>query len=276
MLKNFIITGDTHGRVASRLESIQISYPGFLPEETAVIILGDAGINYWLNNSDKKNKKIISAYGYTIYCVRGNHEERPENLGYDLVFDPEVGNRVRIESEFPLIRYLSDGSIYNFGGHDTLVIGGAYSIDKWYRLAKAKETGYSGWFEDEQLTEEEMESILNLHAGAEFDFILSHTCPSYYEPTDLFLPFVDQSTVDKSMEQWMNRVADQVDWKIWCFGHFHADRIESPCVEQFYYRADTIDSIWDRWYGETYSNPMKDWSLDLSPGMLRLSKEEKK
>ena len=65
-------------------------------------------------------------------------------------------------------------------------------------------------------------------------------------------------------------------WKIWCFGHFHADRIESPCVEQFYYRADTIDSIWDRWYGETYSNPMKDWSLDLSPGMLRLSKEENK
>lgn len=276
MLKNFIITGDTHGRVAARLESIQISYPGFLPEETAVIILGDAGINYWLNNSDKKNKKIISAYGYTIYCVRGNHEEHPKNLGYDLVFDPEVGNHVRIESEFPLIRYLSDGSVYNFGGHDTLVIGGAYSIDKWYRLAKAKETGYSGWFEDEQLTEEEMESILNLHAGAEFDFILSHTCPSYYEPTDLFLPFVDQSTVDKSMEQWMNRVADQVGWKIWCFGHFHADRVESPCVEQFYYRADTIDSIWDRWYGEKYSNPMKDWSLDLSPGMLRLSKEENK
>ena len=31
---------------------------------------------------------------------------------------------------------------------------------------------------------------------------------------------------------------------------------------------------WHR--NEKYSNPMKDWSLDLSPGMLKLSKEEDK
>ena len=273
MIKNFIITGDTHGHVVLRLEKIKINYPDFLTEETAVIILGDAGINYWLNNSDKKNKRMISGYGYTIYCVRGNHEERPENLGYAPVWDENVGNFVRMEEGFPRIRYLYDGGIYNFKGHRTLVIGGAYSIDKWYRLSQAKVMGYSGWFEDEQLTAQEQENIFENCVGQEFDFILSHTCPEYFEPTDLFLEGIDQSTVDKSMEQWMNRVAEQIDWKVWCFGHFHADRIECPAVEQFYYRTDTIDNIWDRWYGEKYFTPIKDWGLDLSPKMLKLSEE---
>ena len=50
------------------------------PAETALIILGDAGINFYLNKTDKKNKKIINNTGYIIYCVRGNHEERPENI----------------------------------------------------------------------------------------------------------------------------------------------------------------------------------------------------
>lgn len=268
MLKNFIITGDTHGRVAARLENIKRNNPDLLPEETAVIILGDAGINYWLNKTDKKNKKIISAIGYTVYCVRGNHEERPENLGYELVFDEEINNRVRIEPDFPLIRYLADGRIYNFGGHNCLVIGGAYSIDKWYRLNSASSTGYSGWFKDEQLTPEEMEMILELNAGVEVDFILSHTCPSYFEPVDLFLSFVDQSTVDKSMEQWMNRIADQVDWKVWCFGHFHADRIERPGVEQYYYHYENIDEIWNRWYGEKTYSPLDNYAK--SPYMMEL------
>ena len=77
MIKNFLITGDTHGRVMERLSHMENKY---VPQETALIILGDAGINFYLNKTDAKNKKNINATGYTIYCVRGNHEERPENI----------------------------------------------------------------------------------------------------------------------------------------------------------------------------------------------------
>ena len=49
MIKNFIITGDTHGRVPARLDRIKAERPDLIPEETAIVILGDAGINYWLN-----------------------------------------------------------------------------------------------------------------------------------------------------------------------------------------------------------------------------------
>lgn len=78
MIKNWLVTGDTHGRVMERLS--QIDSDKYIPDETAIIILGDAGINYFLNKTDVKNKKSIQASGYTIYCVRGNHEMRPERL----------------------------------------------------------------------------------------------------------------------------------------------------------------------------------------------------
>ena len=75
-IKTWTVTGDTHGRVVGRLISMKTHLENFSPEEVGIIILGDSGINFWLNKSDKKNKKEISKYGYNIYCVRGNHDAR--------------------------------------------------------------------------------------------------------------------------------------------------------------------------------------------------------
>ena len=80
MIQHVIITGDTHGRPIERIYKIAEIYPHYKPEETIVIILGDAGINYYLNKSDWKNKKHLNEIGYQVYCVRGNHEERPQNV----------------------------------------------------------------------------------------------------------------------------------------------------------------------------------------------------
>lgn len=151
MIKRWIITGDTHGQVVSRLGNITQNMDNIVSEETAVIILGDAGLNYYLNKTDRKNKQYSSNYGLRIYCVRGNHEARPQNLdGMILVDDTDVGGKVYMEEKFPLIRYFVDGGEYTIDGKSVLVIGGAYSVDKYYRLARAA-GGFSGWFEDEQL-----------------------------------------------------------------------------------------------------------------------------
>ena len=87
-IKNWLITGDVHGKGAERLYHI----PDALnPEETAIIILGDAGLNFWLNATDVKAKREANKYGYKIYCERGNHEERPENIeSMETVFDENV------------------------------------------------------------------------------------------------------------------------------------------------------------------------------------------
>ena len=101
MIKNWLVTGDTHGRVMERLFHIENCY---VPEETAIIILGDAGINFYLNKTDAKNKQVINKTGYFIYCVRGNHEERPENIPtmYQ-IYDENVEGTVYYESEYLIL-----------------------------------------------------------------------------------------------------------------------------------------------------------------------------
>lgn len=267
MIKNWFITGDTHGKVAERLHHI----PDTLnPEETAIIILGDAGFNFWLNKTDTKAKREASKYGYTIYCVRGNHEERPENISsMETLFDENICGPVFVENEFPNIRYFKDGRTYEINGHRTLVIGGAYSVDKWYRLARVgldeqtNDPAKTGWFPSELLTEDEMSQIASVTFGEEFDFVFSHTCPLSWEPRDLFLSFIDQSTVDKSMEQWLDVIKADIHWGIWCFGHFHKDRIERPRVEQFYGDIEPLEAVWNRWFDD--ETIKEEWWLEKSP-----------
>ena len=261
MLKNFLITGDTHSKVAERLERIKTFAPEYVPEETGIIILGDAGFNYWLNNTDKKNKEKSAAFGYTIYCLRGNHEERPENLGYDLETDENVGGLVYADPHCSNIKYLLDGNIYQINGFKCLAIGGAYSVDKWYRLQRAAMNGqsFSGWFEDEQLNDWEKNAIFNQIKGEHFEFVFPHTAPFSWEPTDLFLSGIDQSHVDKSMEEWLEEVKNNIYWDTWCFGHYHADRLEMPYVEQYYHNFESIDNIYKRWseYAIGNNEPLK-------------------
>jgi 3-oxoacid CoA-transferase subunit A len=270
MIKHWLITGDTHGQVADRLHKIKTTMPDYAPEETAVIILGDVGLNYYLDKKDHRQKWMAEEYGYTIYCVHGNHEERASNIK-TMKFrnDSNVGGPVYYEEEFPNIRYFCDWGIYMIDGRKTLVIGGAYSVDKHYRI----QNGWQ-WFESEQLNDWEMGSCgRSVAAYPRFDLVLSHTCPKSLQPTDLFLGCIDQSSVDSTMEVWMDGLENQMDYNLWLWGHYHGDRIEAPHCEMFYYEVEDLKTIEERWrrYDETGE---LDWWLPVSPSMKRLMERE--
>ena len=225
-----------------------------------MVILGDAGLNWTLNENDTYMKNFLKKrYNFHIYCVRGNHDARPQDVpNMKLIYDENVKGEVYIEEKYPNIKYFKDWGIYTLGKFRVAVIGGAYSVDKWYRLAN----NYI-WFENEQLSDEEMLQCTVDLTNQKVDFVFTHTCPICWEPSDLFLNSINQSSVDKSMELFLEEVAQCFDWKIFCFGHYHADRIERPCVEQFYRDTENIDDIWLRWkkYSETKE---LDWWLDKS------------
>ena len=149
--------------------------------------------------------------------------------------------------------------MYNIAGRKTLVVPGAYSVDKQYRQLR----GWA-WFPDEQMKPHEMMNLESIAAGQHFDLVLSHTCPYQYRPTDLFLSCIDQSTVDNIMELWMSQLAEKITWGAWLWGHYHADRVEAPHCEMFYQEIEPLEHIEDRWYKYTQTGEL-DWWLPKSP-----------
>ena len=125
---------------------------------------------------------------------------RPETTGsYKRCYVDSVQGEVYIEDEHPGLIFAIDGEAYTIENLRFLVCGGAYSVDKEYRLSR----GWS-WWPDEQPSEASkanFEKRLQELQG-KVDYVLTHTCPVRYEPVEVFLPMIDQSTVDKTTELW--------------------------------------------------------------------------
>lgn len=205
------ITGDTH-RNFSRLQQSNINIGDTL------IILGDSCFNYFFDEQDTNLKKMMNCFGITYFCIQGNNEERAENI--QSYKEKEMyGGKVYVEDEYPNIVFAKSGELYNIDGKSVLVVGGAYSIDKDFKLSVG-----APWFQSEQLTKEEKENILNKYKGMHIDVILTHTCPKKYEPTEVFDKNIDQTKVDKSMEEFLDVLEESIEYDEWYCGHYHIEK----------------------------------------------------
>jgi len=96
---------------------------------------------------------------------------------------------------------------------------------------------------------------------------MTHTCPYSIEPRDMFLGFIDQATVDDSMEHWLDEVIHSINYNVYLFGHFHDDRLVRPHVEMFYNNIESLDIIYQRW--EQYDKTKElDWWLKKDPNFF--------
>ena len=221
------ITGDIHGvpwkiyKYAKRLN---------MTDEDVIVILGDVGANYYGGPQDRLIKRTFRQIKPTILCIHGNHEQRPHTLAYYKLKEWN-GGKVWVEDEFPNLLFAKDGEIYNLDGLQCIAIGGAYSVDKYFRLARG-----TGWWEDEQPSEEIKRFVEEQLKSYSVDIIFSHTCPFRYEPREMFLPMVDQSTVDDSTERWLDEIEASTDYMAWFCGHWHTDK-----------RVDKIHFLYNGW-----------------------------
>ena len=245
-MEKILVMGDLHGNWKPIRDLYQRHPYIFNNNENTLILLGDAGLNFFFNHRDEELKKKLGKYPFTYFVVRGNHEERPSICAEK---NPDKWHqelfwrgKVWVENDYPYIKYAEDFVSFYYipAGIDyvtpenssdddievqkyykTLVIPGAYSVDKYRRL----EAGWS-WFPQEQLSESERLAGLALieQQGWNCDLVLSHTCPVIYEPTDLFLSIVDQSMVEKDMERYLGQIEYQLDYKAWLWGHYHQFR----------------------------------------------------
>lgn len=216
------ITGDTH-REFSRLDNLNYQ------KKDVLIILGDAGINYFLNHFDDVVKERLNKLGLIFFCINGNHEERAENIKTykEINFFDGIAYA---EDKYPNLIFAKFSEVYTIEGMKVLVIGGAYSINKNMRLVY----DYP-WFKSEQLTKEEMNNIYENVNNRHFDIVLSHTCPYKYIPREMFLPFVDQNKVDNSMELFLDKIEESISYDKWYCGHYHTEK-EIDKIEFMYER----------------------------------------
>lgn len=213
-----LLTGDIHGevfRIQNIIERLRLT------AADTIVILGDVGMNYYGNRKgDRHRKKRLNGFGVPMLCIHGNHEMRPETIeSYREV--QWHGGTVYVEDDYPNLLFAKDGEVYDLDGQKSLIIGGAYSVDKWYRLQCDLE-----WFPDEQPSMEikaRVEKKLD-ELGWKIDSVLSHTCPARYIPTEAFLSGINQATVDHSTEDWLDTIAERLDYSRWYCGHWHIDK----------------------------------------------------
>lgn len=213
------VTGDIHCDVLdlqARLEGVCAT------ERDLVVILGDCGFEFYsFYKEEQASKKDEMRQKWakenikpTIFCVQGNHEvpfnqmqgERKQMFGGEVV-------------ESNGIIFALNGEVYDINNLSFLVLGGAFSIDKERRLA----LNYP-WWKDEQLSESEKQVIYAKIKGKNFDYVLSHTCPSVYIPLEVLPTGFDLREVDDSMEDFLQKVNDNISYRKWYCGHWHINK----------------------------------------------------
>lgn len=220
---NIFITGDVH-RDFQRIWEFAEKTPLVWSKEDVLIILGDAGINYYLDDDDYSLKYELSMLPFTLLCIKGNHELHADQIDSyrELLWH---GGIVYCEEEYPNLLFAKDGEIYDFNGKKAIVIGGAYSVDKYARLRSG-----SAWFDTEQPSDTVKDYVERQleRAGWRVDYVLSHTAPKPYEPTWAFIPGLNQALVDDSTEKWLSTIEQHLDFEQWFCGHYHVESQEGP------------------------------------------------
>lgn len=198
-----------------------------LTESDVIIILGDAGINYYGDVRDQKLKKRLSAIPVTLLCIHGNREIRPQNIA-TYIEKSYMGGRVMYEEEYPSLLFAVDCSIYRFNGISAIAIGGANSEDKFYLIDNSLP-----YWEDERPSEITKRRFIRIMKNADWtiDVVLSHAAPIKFarygsESLKKRRYGFDHEYIkdpDRSVEIWLDEMEEKLAYQKWYAGHYLID-----------------------------------------------------
>ena len=216
----WFITGDTHGnfeRIYNWIEKMD-----FNNIDINIIIAGDAGACW---RKDKKDLNQIiqlheSNYNFHIWFIDGNHE----NFDILKTYEPDEYGIVHLS---PHIHYLPRGTnlfIQTENGiKSILCCGGADSVDKFYRIPNLT------WWADEAITQADIDKCLEYKKNIDtVDYVITHCCPySVFIKNSVYLitlSGINQAKVDHTSELLLDKLALDIKYKKWFFGHYHVDK----------------------------------------------------
>jgi len=150
--------GDWHANANWAVSAI-----GYARDHEADIILhlGDYGYDFRSKFRNDVEQALVDA-DMALWFIDGNHE----NFNW-LYQQPTIDDGRRRISDH--VWHLPRGYQWNWGGVQFMSVGGAYSVDRKWRVL------HKSWWLEEVLTDEQIEAAC---AGEKTDILISHDCPS--------------------------------------------------------------------------------------------------
>lgn len=216
------ITGDTHGRAEEFLGRFDKT-PTI---EDTVIVAGDFGFIF--SEYQKEGLETLKTLPFKIAFVDGNHENFTELCKYP----EEQWNGGTVHRIADNIVHLKRGELFTIEGNTFFTFGGAYSIDKAWRVENI-----SWWSGELPSADEYAHGREKLsQCGFAVDYIVTHTCPESLTERVCLRP----NSADLELRRFLQEVADNVSYKHWYFGHFHGD-IDLGSFSLLYERIMTVE-----------------------------------
>lgn len=235
-----MLLGDTHGNTKFLTNQI---FPVAKEQGVQWIYqVGDFG--YWEHTLQGRDfldqvNESLARYGLNLLFIQGNHD-KTSLIDKDYT---EIDGFHVIRSS---LWYAKNGTRWDYEGTSFIALGGAYSIDKEYRLkserqkaqlifdsysrdgryqafadwkkwqlANAEAKG-SYWFPEEEMTDAEMDKILANDSSV--DVILAHDKPFMSNPMIKLLPIEECLPNQRRLQKAVNVLQP----KLFVHGHLHA------------------------------------------------------
>lgn len=224
-----ILLGDIHGqfsRVSYDLKRLNI-------ENAYVIQCGDFGVGFHKTNYYKtelgKLDEVLKAKNIHLYACRGNHDS------------PDYFKQTNNPFDLNNITLLQDYSELELLGKSILLVGGAVSVDRRFRIPD------KSWWSDEEF-------ILKLehefpYKDRQYDIVVTHTRPAVcgaFKGFDNIKYWCDQDYDLKNdlieEGQKLNYLYENTKPGLWVYGHFHESTITQ--YEKTEFRCLNIDEYW--------------------------------
>lgn len=209
-------------------------------ENSVIIVAGDCGFGFnkpqYYHDLFHKYNELFAEVNTTVLFVRGNHDD-------PAYFDGSVIN-------YSHIKAIPDYSVVLTKNLATLCVGGAISVDRFWRKQKEveinkykKNTKKKLYWDDEAVVYDEEKLMEILNSGIQINSVITHTAPSFAKPNkkDSALGWFEY---DKNLKNDLIKERKSLDnlhdfllqhkqkLLFWVYGHFHVFNNELIYNEQ--------------------------------------------